>query len=174
MACVAVLIGLRSDWSSMVAEFSVYQIELLLSFTVGVTGMLAAGWLRIPYTKNQGLFVFMAIASVSGLIGFELYRLITEGISFATMKALIDCYIDSLLLATLPITAMVMMQRSGSSTHPRLSALMGVLAISGFSWIGLRLTCGYDLAGHNAIVQLSPFLLLGAVMGVFAKKLYRW
>ena len=174
MACVTLLIGLRADWQAMLSESAIHQIELLLSFIVSVMGMLAAGWLRIPYASSQRLFVGLALSTGALFLGFQLFRLISEGINFATLKALIDCYIDSLLLATLPTIALVMNQRSGSSTHPYLSALMGTFAITGFAWIGLRLTCGYDLAGHNAIAQLSPFMLLGVVMGLFAKRLYRW
>ncbi len=174
MASVVVLIGLRSDWQTMISGSVTYQVELLLSLLVGVSGMLAASWLRIPYTKNQRLIVAAALLCAAAFIGFELFRLISEGVSFAAVSSFISCYQHSLYLATLPTIALVMTQRSGSTTHPYLSALMGVFAIAGFAWIGLRLTCEVNLAGHNAIVQLSPFILLGMAMGLCAKKLYRW
>ncbi len=174
MASVVVLIGLRSDWQAMITASATYQIELLLSLLVGVSGMLAAGWLRIPYTKNQRWIVSAALLCGAAFVGFELFRLLSEGVSLASVSAFVSCYLHSLYLATLPTVALVMTQRSGSTTHPYLSALMGVFAIAGFAWIGLRLTCEVNLAGHNAIVQLSPFILLGMVLGISAKRLYRW
>ena len=174
MLSVTMLIGLRDDWLSSLTSSVTYQLELSLSFIVGMAGMVAAGWLRIPHTNGQRLVVVTAFFCGALFVGFELFRLIREGVTFATMESLIECYQHSLYLATLPTLALVMTQRSGSTTHPYLSALMGVFAIAGFAWICLRLTCGYDLAGHNAIVQLSPFMLLGLVMGIGAKKIYRW
>ncbi len=174
MLCVTLLIGLRDNWQATLTGSLTYQLELSLSFMVGVTGMLAAGWLRIPHTKGQRWVVLVALLCGAAFIIFELFRLITEGITFATMASFIECYQHSIYLAVLPTIVLVMTQRSGSTTHPYLSALMGVFAITGFAWIGLRITCGYDLAGHNAIVQLSPFMLLGMVMGIGAKRLYRW
>ncbi|MCF6219128.1 MAG: NrsF family protein [Gammaproteobacteria bacterium] len=174
MASVVMLIGLRSDWQAMITGPVTYQVELLLSLCVGVSGMLATGWLRIPYTINQRLIVSSALLCGVAFIGFELFRLVSEGVSLASVSSFISCYQHSLYLATLPTIALVMTQRSGSTTHPYLSALMGVFAIAGFAWIGLRLTCEVNLAGHNAIVQLSPFILLGMAMGLGAKKIYRW
>lgn len=175
MTIVTALIGLRSDWKAeFITEFGIYQVELLMSFIVGFTAILAAGWLRIPYMKNQNWVITAALASAGVFLSFEIYRLISEGITFATVESFIECYLHSLALASLPTMALVLMQKSGSPTRPYLSALMGTLAIAGFAWIALRLTCSVNLAGHNAIVQLSPFMLLGLGLGLYARRLYKW
>lgn len=175
MTVVTSIIGLRSDWRpEYITQFGVFQVEMILSFLTGLTALLATGWLRVPYMKSQRLVVLLALGFASIFILFELYRLISEGISFATIDSLIDCYQHSILLAVLPTALLLYFQKTGSSTHPYLSALMGTLAIAGFAWICLRLTCSVNLAGHNAIVQLSPFIILGVGLGLYARKLYRW
>ena len=175
MSVVTAFIGLRSDWKpEFVTQFGVFQFELMLSFIVGLTALLATGWLRIPYMKSQPWIVGLALTSAAIFLGFEVFRLISEGITFATLDSFIECYVHSLFLAAAPTALLVFMQKSGSPTKPYLSALMGTLAIAGFAWICLRLTCSVNLAGHNAIVQLSPFMLLGAGLGIYAKRLYRW
>lgn len=174
MTVITALIGLRADWYTVLTRSGTYQFELLLSFTVGLTAMLAAGWLRIPYMKSQAWIISAALASAGTFLSFEAFRLINEGITFATIESFRECYIHSLALASLPTMVLVFMQKSGSPTHPYLSALMGTLAITGFAWISLRLTCSVNLAGHNAIVQLSPFMLLGLGLGLFARRLYKW
>lgn len=168
-------IGLRSDWRpGFVTEFGMFQLELLLSFITGFTALLATGWLRVPYMKSQRWVIGLALGCATLFLSLESFRLINEGIIFATVEAFVECYQHALILAGLPTALLIYFQRSGSSTHPYLSALMGTLAIAGFAWISLRLTCSVNLAGHNAIVQLSPFMVLGAGLGLFARRLYRW
>ena len=174
MAVITLLIGLRSDWLAMLTQSFTYQLELLLAFTVSVTAILAAGWLRIPYMKSQAWVIAAALVSAGIFLSFEVFRLINEGITLAAIQTFRDCYVHALALASLPTMVLVIMQKSGSTTRPYLSALTGTLAIGGFAWIGLRLTCSLDLAGHNAIVQLSPFMLLGLGLGIFARRLYKW
>ena len=174
MTVITALIGLRSDWYPTLTGSGTYQLELWLSFMVGVTAILATGWLRIPYMKSQFWIIAAALASAGAFLALEAFRLINEGITFSTIETFFECYLHSLALASLPTMALVLMQKSGSPTRPYLSALMGTLAIAGFAWIGLRLTCSVNLAGHNAIVQLSPFMLLGLGMGLYARRLYKW
>ena len=175
MSVVTVLIGLRTDWKpEFITQFGTYQLELILSFIVGITALLATGWLRIPYMKSQIWITAVALTSAVAFFSFEAFRLVSEGISFATIDSLIDCYLHSLVLASVPTMVLVFMHKTGSPTRPYLSALMSTLAIAGFAWISLRLTCSVNLAGHNAIVQLSPFMLLGLGLGIYAKKLYKW
>ena len=175
MSVVTSIIGLRSDWKpEFLTQFGTYQLELILSLTLGITALLATGWLRIPYMKSQKWMVSIACLSAIIFFSFEIYRLISEGISFSTIDSLIECYIHSIALASIPVALLVMRQKSGSPTRPYLSAIMGTLAITGFAWISLRLTCSVNLAGHNAIVQLSPFMILGLVLGTYARKLYKW
>lgn len=175
MTVVTAGIGLRSDWKpEYVTQFGMFQVELLLSFITGFMALLATGWLRVPYMKSQQLVTRLALGCAAVFFSLEAFRLISEGITFATIESFIDCYLHSLLLAALPTALLIYFQKSGSSTQPYLSALMGTLAIAGFAWICLRLTCSVNLAGHNAIVQLSPFLILGAGLGMYARRLYRW
>ena len=175
MSLVTSVIGLRSDWKpEFITQFGTYQLELIMSLTLGITALLATGWLRIPYMKSQKWMVSLACVSAVVFFSFEIYRLISEGIRFSTIESLIECYIHSIVLASIPVALLVMLQKSGSPTKPHLSAVMGTLAITGFAWISLRLTCSVNLAGHNAIVQLSPFMILGLALGVYARKLYKW
>jgi len=175
MTLVTAGIGLRSDWKpEFVTQFGLFQVELLLSFIVGFTALLATGWLRVPYMKNQNFVTRLALIFAGIFFSLELFRLVSEGINFATIESFIDCYVHSIFLAAVPTACLIYFQKSGSSTHPYLSALMGTLAIAGFAWICLRLTCSVNLAGHNALVQLSPFMILGAGLGLYARRIYRW
>ncbi len=175
MTAVTAAIGLRSDWTpEFLTQFGLFQFELLLSLITGCTALLATGWLRLPYTHHQRWVIRLALTCAAIFFSFEAWRLITEGISFATIDSFIDCYMHSIILAAVPTALLVYFQKTGSSTQPYLSAFMSTLAIAGFAWICLRLTCSVNLAGHNAIVQLSPFMILGIGLGLYARKLYRW
>lgn len=175
MGIVTAGIGLRSDWKpEYVTQFGMFQVELIISFITGFSALLATAWLRVPYMKSQRLITTLALGCAAVFFSLEAFRLISEGINFATIESFIDCYKHSIILAAVPTALLVYFQKTGSSTRPYLSALMGTLAIAGFAWICLRLTCSVNLAGHNAIVQLSPFMILGAGLGLYARKLYRW
>ena len=75
----------------------------------------------------------------------------------------------------IPFLALIYLSAKGHTTQPYWSMTMNVMAVSALGWIGLRLTCSmYDSMTYGFIHYLLPFAILGAAVGFFARKLFKW
>jgi len=60
-------------------------------------------------------------------------------------------------------------------TQPYWSMTMNIMAVSALGWIGLRLTCPmYENMTYGFMHYLLPFCILGAAIGFFSRKIFKW
>ncbi len=67
-----------------------------------------------------------------------------------------------------------MTARKDATVHPVLLVAMIPLAAGSLGYICLRLSCMMDTAGHNLVYHMGLFLILGMLLRVIARRLYRW
>ena len=80
-----------------------------------------------------------------------------------------------LLVEAVPFLALVFMTIRGRSTQPYWLMTMNIFAVTALGWIGLRLTCSmYDSMIYGFVNYLLPFAVVGAGVGFFARRLFKW
>lgn len=177
---VLLTIPLRSDIADALMHSSL-SIDTILSVLMFFTASFAAIKLMEPVPKDQ-LFKYVSIplASLAIFALWSGYRTYDDmvvhhdhnhgGHGVFDFQA---CFWESFVFVALPAAVLVYFARRGASTNPWWLHTMAFIAIFAFGWMGLRLTCGLDHAGHAFIFHFLPFVLLGGVSGLLSRNLFR-
>ena len=81
---------------------------------------------------------------------------------------------DPMLVGFFPTVTLWFLTMKGKTVCHVRTTFMNVLAVGGLGYIGLRITCSADDMGYITFFHLLPFLVLGLVSGLLARKIYRW
>ena len=123
-------------------------------------------WMKIIATTLFGTFLLWIAAS--GLE--EFYAGDVDGSIFF----LKSCS-RGLAVVFIPLIELVYLSSRGNTTQPYWSITMNIMAVSALGWIGLRLTCPmYDNMTYGFLHYMLPFTILGAGIGFFARRLFKW
>lgn len=169
---IAYVIGMRADWMEMMLSDSRFQLEMALATGVALSSGAVLGWVNLPDMRQQSWVIsipLVFLVAFFSYVGYMLYIEGTVGMNFQWRY-----FYDALLLSIIPMVLVITLIRKGCPSCHRISALFATMAVGAFSWIGLRLTCPIDYAGHNFIIQFAPFVVLGLLAGVFSAKLFKW
>ena len=172
-AVVAVL-GVRGDIAAKLHE-GAFLFESGLVLSLSVVAAMAASWLTIPDLRGQKWLLavpFSLFAVFMFWIGAAAYD---EGTHIPDDLYWHSCVTKDLLVGILPAVVMVFFSRAGgTTTHPLLSAAMNILFVGGAGWLALRVVCPNDTIAHTFFYHFMPFIFIGAVLGMLARRLYRW
>lgn len=168
-----VLIGPRNDWMPKMYNELSYMFEFGLSFGIFMSAAIALAWLSVPDMRGQtwvkavpctlfGVFVFWAF--LRGVYEWD------EPLRFALQ----NCSLDGFFMTVLPVFALTVLSRRGATTQPGWSSFMTILSFSGLGWAGLRLTCTANTFMQSLVIHFIPFVLLGLVFGLCARRIFRW
>lgn len=170
---VIALLGLRDDWMLKMFHDIQFLFEFVLALSVSVSAGLALGWLSIPDMRGQKWVLAVPFTLTAVFMFWALLRMLFEVDDHFHFQ-LNHCTLDGIFMLILPIGVLTFFSRRGATTHPHLSALMTVLSFSGLAWAGLRLTCGADSFSHAFLMHFVPFIAIGVLFGIFARKIFRW
>lgn len=165
-------LGLRPD---LVHKFkdTVFLFETGLAGFIALSAALASVWTCVPDMRGQKWVLALPLVSVGVFLFWTGLRAWTEGASIPTPHW-DHCFEDALLLGALPAAFVIVLSRKGATTCPRTTAGMNILSTAALGYVGLRFTCMLDTVGHTALYHLLPFLVLGGILGLTARRLYRW
>lgn len=172
IAAVVFFIGVRHDFATVIA-IPIFQFELGLMLAVAISAAMASFWMRVPDMRGHQWMVAVPLSILFAYALWEGTNLLDTGMALPH-RAWHHCAGESLLMIALPVLAMVFMGRKGSTTRPRLMGLMNAIAVSSAGYIGLRITCGAESMTHIGPFHILPYLVLGVVLGLAARRLYRW
>jgi hypothetical protein len=172
VALAGLLHGFRHDMSAKLADMD-FMFEVLLMGFVSVSAVLASLWLCVPDMRGQKWLAAIPVTLFGVFVLWTCLRCAHEGLTSENIHWT-HCFEAGILMGFIPVFALLRMMRAGTTTHPRLLALMNMLAVAGLGYVGLRLTCGMDTVAHATLFHISPFLLAGAVLGFLSRKIYRW
>ena len=169
---LAFYIGIRHDWAEAI-QSPEFVFEMLLVALIGLSAVYNAALLRIPDMRGQrwAIVVPLTLAGV-----FVLWKVIYIALGFFTMPH-VDfhhCMREAMMVAALPAIFMFIMSVQGYTTRPILMMVMNGLAVTAISYIVLRFTCPSDELGHTLYAHLLPFAIIGSVLGLLARRLYKW
>ena len=139
----------------------------------GLSAALCAAFLCVPDMRGQKWLISVPFTFLAVFLLWIGLRSWVEGVDMPAIH-MGHCMSDGFWMAGIPAAIMVFLSTRGATTRPYLSALMVTLAITAFGYIGLRATCMMDTVGHATIYHLIPFTVFGAVLGLIARRLYKW
>ena len=163
----------RHDWmDKMLGEID-YVFEFILSFSIFVSAAFALCWLSIPDVRGQIWVKAVPVSLLGVFIVWAILRSVFEWHQPLHFE-LRNCSMDGLFMTVLPVFALTFLARGGATTQPRWSSFMAILSFSGLGWAGLRFTCGANTFLQSLVIHFIPFILLGIVFGLFARRIFKW
>lgn len=168
---VMLSMGIRGDIVDAMRDSS-FVFEMVLMTALAVTALFATFWLRIPDMRGKTWILPVPFTLFGVYIVWAGIHMIHD--RMMPHMHVHHCMVDGILITALPALAMFGMVLRGCTTRPMMMAVMNALAILSIAYIALRLTCVSDDLGHIIFTHLLPFIVIGAVLGVLARKLYRW
>ncbi len=169
---VGAIVKYRMDLAEKVQE-PMFIGELMGIFLLAVSAAYASAWLSLPDggCKTKTIYVPYAIILIAfALLLGDIYE---HGYKLKKFE-LHHCIIDATLIGLIPLGLMIWMTKQGAPTQPILAAVTNIVATGSIGYIGLRLTCGSDEVGHVCTYHVIPFVFAGLVIGLLARRLYRW
>ena len=150
-----------------------FIFEMTMAFSILVTAALASSWLSFPDCIQRDWMKTIAATLFASFMVWVLANGIEEGMDFRHF-AMPSCS-KGLAVELFPFIALVYLSAKGNTTQPYWAMAMNVMAVSALGWIGLRLTCSmYDSMSYGFVHYLLPFAILGAGVGFFARKIFKW
>lgn len=152
-----------------------FMYELISLSVLGISASLASFYLCLPDVKERLWLVAIPLVLLANFIVW--LGIMGMGDIFSSSHQDMEwshCFEDGLYLSGVPAAIIIMMSRKGATTRPVLLACMNMLAVASMSSIVLRLCCSETSLAHISVFHVLPFLLLGALAGLFARRIYRW
>ncbi len=169
---VSFAIGFRADISDKFDE-PLFVTEVLLSVFIAVSAAMASSWLCVPDMRGQKWLL------AAPAVLFACMSLIYMNMTFAQGYEVPHlewhrCVYQGFYMVGLPLLAVLVMSRKGRTTHPFWMSLNNTLSVSMMGWVGLRFTCAADDVDHIFTYHFFPFVVVGFLLLLFARRIYRW
>ena len=172
VALLVYFVGLRGDINERFMDPS-WMIETFMMGFVALSAGIASSYLAVPDMRGSQWVIAPPLTALLMFVAWTIFRVIAEGTEMPTMH-LDHCMGEGLFMAAIPMTMLVFLIRRGATTHPRLTTFMNLLAACALGYIGLRFTCTMDTVTHVTVSHLVPYITIGALLSLGAKKLYKW
>ncbi|MEZ5813402.1 MAG: NrsF family protein [Alphaproteobacteria bacterium] len=172
VAALVFLVGLRPDIGDKFSDPAWMFETFLMGFTA-ISAGIAATFLCVPDACGKKWMIAPPLTALGIFAVWSAFRAISEGLHMPQLH-MDHCMGEGVFMAAIPMTMLLFMIRRGATTKPGLSCLMNITAAGALGYIGLRFTCMMDTVGHATVSHLIPYLLIGAAMGIAARKLYKW
>lgn len=170
---VAAMIGFRPHIADKMLD-SHFIFEIGLALVTGLTAAIATFWLTQPDANRYNVFIGVPATLFFVQLFWMIDRLAMEGLGMMPYYWFTNCWIDTGLMAGLPAALVMFLLRKGASVRPKLLAFNAILAVSSFGWIGIRFTCPFDSVGKAYLINFLPFMMVGLLIGLGAKRLLKW
>jgi hypothetical protein len=165
-------LGIRMDFADKITELP-YLFELSLTVIMAAVSIYTAGWLAIPDMRGQKWLLPIAPLLFAVFLLWNLCVIITQGINMPEITWH-HCFSDAILMAVVPVALLCMLVRTGKTAAPHMMAFTTVLAAGSLGWAALRITCMADDSGHILLFHFMPYIIIAALLGLLARRIYRW
>jgi len=165
-------VGIRHDVAEKLQD-TVFLFETLIVALLGISSAIASSYLMVPDMRGKKWLLPVSGTLAVIFLVWNIVKAYAEGLHMPQL-GIDHCMQEGLFMAFVPMMAFIFFMRGGSTTRPFMMGLMNLLAGASIAYIGLRLTCSMDTVGHSTIMHLAPYVAIGAMVGVFARRLYKW
>lgn len=151
-----------------------FLFEMGMAVAILIMSALASSYLSFPDCVQRGWTKVVSLTLFGAFLLWIFVSTVEEGMDFASSFYIGSCS-RGVMVEIIPFIALIFMTIRGQTTQPYWTMAMNVLAVSSLGWVGLRLTCSmYDSMIYGFIHYLLPFMILGAAVGLFARKIFKW
>jgi len=165
-------IGVRHDAIEKLHD-SVFLFEITVVAALALSATIASAYLMAPDMRGKKWLIPVTLTISFVFAMWNFIKSYTEG--FQSPQLRFDhCMQEGMFMALIPMMALIFFVRSGATTKPIIMGAMNLLAGASVAYIGLRFTCVMDTVGHVLILHLTPYIVLGGVIGLIARRLYKW
>lgn len=165
--------GVRHDWQDVMQEAG-FVFEMTLSLCIWISSIIAAAWLCVPDMRGKPWLKVIPYVLTFTMALWVIIRSFIEGADIFPLGMWCHCVEHGLVLASIPLAIVIFMGRRGTTTQPYHMAVMNALVASSIGWMTLRMSCSMDDVGHGFWFQFFPLFVLGIIVGLFARKLFKW
>lgn len=169
---VLLWVGVRHDVALRLVDKQ-FLYEIASVALIGLSAACASVWLCIPDMRGNGWIVAVPAALCANFVLWML-TMGAEDLFRLDHTHWSHCFEEGLFLAGIPTVVIVVMSMHGSTTRPFTMAAMNTIAGASVASIGLRFSCGIDSMDHAIFYHVLPFVAAGFLIGVFARKIYKW
>jgi hypothetical protein len=166
-------IGIRFNLAEKVSDLN-FLFEIGLMLGLSVSAAIGSAFLTIPDMRGKKWILAIPLVLVSVFLFWIAVQLYIEGASNFKYFHLHPCIKEGLSLVVLPVFALVLLTRKGATTRPNVMSFMNTLAVGSLGWVALRFTCANDTIGHLFMFHFTPFVIVGVLLAMLARRLYRW
>lgn len=166
------IIGPRPDLSMMLADLN-FLMEVVLMAGLAVSGGIASYFLSIPDMRGQKWLLGVPFTILGIFMLWCFLRGAVEGPAIPQLHW-DPCIHEGIFMALVPMAVLMFMLRKGATTKPVFMTSMNIMAVGALASIGLRMTCIIDTVGHIVMYKVMPFALIGLMIGVFARRIFKW
>jgi len=171
-AACAYSMGIRSDIDTLYTNAN-YLFEMILMAITAILAALSSSYLSVPDMRGQKWLVPATFTTLGTFALWSVIRFIIEKDTLSGMD-FNHCMGEGGFMAIIPVAVLIFMMRDGATTRPILTATMNTIAIAGLGFVALRFTCPMNTAAHSIISHLLPYVALGAILGMLARRIYKW
>lgn len=169
--------GIAVNLSDYVSR-ATFIFEAGLVTAIFISAALASSWLNLPDGMQRNWIKVIATTLFSVFIFWiaanTLEEAIREGIVMGKDFFISSCS-RGLVAEIVPFLVLVYLGARGRTTQPYWTITMNVMAVSAIGWLGLRITCPmYENMTYSFVHYLLPFCILGAGIGFFSRKIFKW
>lgn len=172
LAFVVFYVGIRHDVADQLHD-TVFLFETLIVAFWGIASAIASSYLMVPDMRGKKWLLPVSMTLATVFLIWNIVKAYAEGLHMPHL-GFDHCMREGLFMAFVPMMAFIFFVRGGATTRPIVMGVMNLFAGTSIAYIGLRFTCSMDSVGHSTIMHLAPYLVIGALMGVFARRLYKW
>ncbi|MBL4805463.1 MAG: DUF1109 family protein [Alphaproteobacteria bacterium] len=172
MAVVVFYVGIRGDWEEKLGD-APFMLEIFMMGFLAVSAMITAIYLTIPDMRGDKWILAIPFTLLASFFVMVFIRSFTEGVTMPKIHY-DHCMGEGGYMTIIPLAVLLFLTKRGATTRPYLSALMTIFAIAGLGYVGLRFTCSMDTIGHAVISHMIPYIVIGSLLGIGAKKIYKW
>ncbi len=165
-------VGLRPDIANKFTDPS-WMMETFMMGFIAISAGIASAFLSVPDMRGEKWVVAPPLTTLGIFAVWSTFRAMSEGLHMPQLH-MDHCMGEGMFMAAVPMTMLIFMIKKGATTRPRLTCFMNILSAAALAYIGLRLTCMMDTVGHATVSHLVPYVVIGTVLGLGAKKLYKW
>lgn len=165
--------GFRDDLEIKLQD-TLFLFETGLTLMLAISALLASAWLCVPDMRGQKWILSVPLTFLSVFAFWYTVLLIQGTEAYEFRPGFGACTGDGILFGSLPVLALIFLTRKGATTRPYLMGFMNTLAVGALGLTMLRFTCGGDAALHIAFYHFLPFIVLGILLGMLARRIYHW
>ncbi len=169
---VIFVVGLRHDLAYQ-AHNTIFLFEAALGILFSTTAAICASLLSVPDMRGKEWFRAVPTTLFSVFLLWNIIKGYTEGVEMPHLHW-VDCMNNGLFMEAFPLVFIILLSLRGKTTHPIWMTFMNILSVAGIAWLGLRLTCSMDDMGHAFMYHFLPVSVVGALLILFARRIFKW